>query len=215
VPVFPGKELRVSLRGRLHTVAPAAKILEFLMVVCGQTHFALQADMVRSIIRPDEGDAESMLSAFGVTTSPPHLSEHFGLTGSYLSPESRILVCGLQSTHVAFHVDRVMGLHDTDSTKIKPLLPHFMGPERRWIGGMFLFRQTVALVLNIDWLLSGDRRGRAVSSQVGEPMDQGLAPEACLNTVIDMMAIRRERPDWNVMNFEEATDADDTPWAQI
>ncbi len=185
------------------------------MVACGQTHFALQADVVRSVIRPEEGDVEGLLSTFGVSTSPVHLSEHFGLTGSYLSPESRILVCGMQSTHVAFRVDRVLGLHDTDSTKIKPLLPHFMGPERRWIAGMFLFQQTVALVLHARWLLSNDRGDRALLSSVREPMAQRRPPEAFQQTVIDVMATRRDSVDWNVMNFEEVTDADDTPWAQI
>ena len=205
----------MSLRGRVHTVVPAAKMLEFLMVACGQTHFALQADVVRNVIPPDEGDVESILWTFGVTTSPVHLSEHFGLTGSYLSPESRILVCGMQSTHVAFRVDRVLGLHDTDSTKIKPLLPHFTGPERGWIAGMFLFQQTVALVLHSHWLLSDDRGSRALSSPVREPMAQGRPSEAFQRTVIDLTATQRDSLDWNVMNCEEVIDADDTPWAQI
>jgi hypothetical protein len=150
-----------------------------------------------------------------VTTSPVHLSEHFGLTGSYLSPESRILVCGMQSTHVAFRVDRVLGLHDTDSKKIKPLLPHFMGPERRWIAGMFLFQQTVALVLHTHWLLNDDRGSRVLSSSGTQPMVQVRPPEAFQRTVIDMTATRHDRLDWTIMNFEEVTDADDTPWAQI
>lgn len=185
------------------------------MVVCGQTHFALQADVVRSVIRPDEGDAEHLLSSFGVTTVPVHLSEHFGLTGSYLSPDSRILVCAMQSAHVAFRVDRVSGLHDTDSACIKPLLPHFMGPERRWIAGMFLFQQTVALVLHTDWLLSEGHGGRALPALVCEPMVQGRSVEAPQRTVIDLTATRGDRFHWNTMDFEEVTDADDTPWAQI
>lgn len=206
----------MSLRGRVHTVVPAVKMLEFLMVACGQTHFALQADVVRSVIQPEEGDVEGLLSTYGLTTSPMHLSERFGLTGSYLSTDSRILVCGMQSTYVAFRVDRVLGLHDIDSTNIKPLLPHFIGPERRWIAGMFLFQQTVALVLHTHWLLSDDRGGRALSSPIGAPMAQGRPLEAFQRTAIDMTATQRGASfDWNVVKFEEVTDADDTPWAQI
>jgi hypothetical protein len=190
-------------------------MLEFLMVACGQTHFALQADVVRSVIRPDEGDVGNLLSTFDVTTIPVHLLENFGLTGSYLSPDSRILVCGMQSAHVAFRVDRVLGLYDTDSASIKPLLPHFMGPERRWIAGMFLFQQTVALVLHTDWLFSDGRGGRALPSPVCEPMAQGRSVEASQRTVIDLTATRGDSLHWNAMDFEEVTDADDTPWAQI
>jgi chemotaxis signal transduction protein len=205
----------VSLRGHLHTVIPAAKMLEFLMVACGQTHFAIQADTVRSVIRPEEGDVDAMLSTFGITTAPVHLSEQFGLTGSYLSPESRILVCGMQATHFAFQVDRVMGLHDIDTANVKPLLPHFIGPERRWIAGMFLFQQTVALVLHIGWLLSKDRGSRALSLPVFEPISDERPAEAHSPTFIDVPTGRLGSPNSNSMDFEEVTDADDTPWAQI
>jgi chemotaxis signal transduction protein len=190
-------------------------MLEFLMIGCGQTHFAIQADVVRSVIRPEEGDVETLLSTFGITTAPVHLAEQFGLTGSYLSPESRILVCGMQTTHFAFQVDRVLGLHDIDSTNIKPLLPHFMGPERRWIAGMFLFRQTVALVLHTRWLLSDDRGSRALPSAILEPIAPAPPSESLPPAVIDMTTALRGSLDWNVMEFEEVTDADDTPWAQI
>ena len=205
----------MSLRGRGHTVVPLAKMMEFLMVACGQTHFAIQADVVRSVIRPEEADAEGVLSTFGLTTSPVHLSERFGLTGSYLSPESRILVCGMRVTHFAFRVDRVLGLHDIDATKIRPLLPHFMGAERRWIAGLFSFQQTVALVLHTGWLLSHDCGRQALSSPVLEPKTHGVRSETAPPSVTDVMAARRDSLDWNAMEFEEVTDADDTPWAQI
>jgi chemotaxis signal transduction protein len=194
---------------------PLAKTREFLMVACGQTHFAIQADVVRSVIRPEEADADGVLSTFGLITSPVHLSERFGLTGSYLSPESRILVCGMRATHFAFRVDCVLGLHDIDATKIRPLLPHFMGAERRWIAGLFSFQQTVALVLHTGWLLSNDRGRQALSSPVLELKTHGARPEAVLPSVMDVMAARRDSLDWNVLEFEEVTDADDTPWAQI
>lgn len=205
----------MSLRGRLHTVIPAAKILEFLMVACGQTHFAIQADTVRSVIRPEESDAEAILSTFGITTVPVHLSEQFGLTGSYLSPESRILVCGMHGTNFAFRVDRVMGLHDIDTGDIKPLLPHFVGSERRWIAGMFLYQQTVALVLHTAWLLSNDRGSRALSAPVLESACDGYPSKASVATLIDVSTEGLNSHSAHSMEFEEATDADDTPWAQI
>ena len=183
------------------------------MLACGQTLFALQADMVRSVIRPEEGDADRILPTFGITTPPVHLSERFGLTGSYLSQESRIVVCGTQATHVAFRVDGVLGLHDIDATKIKSLLPHFTGPERRWIAGMFSFEQTIALILHTRWLLSDDRGGRALSSPILEPY--GRRPEAFSPTIMDVATGQRDNLDWNKIEFEEVTDADDTPWAQI
>lgn len=203
----------MSLRGRERAVVPVAQVMEFLMLACGQTLFALQADMVRSVIRPEEGDAEGILSTFGIATPVVHLSERFGLTGSYLSQESRIVVCGTQAAHVAFRVDGVLGLHDIDATKIKSLLPHFTGPERRWIAGMFSFQQTIALILHTRWLLSDDRGSRALSSPILEP--HGRRPEALSPTIMDVATDQRDTLDWNEIEFEEVTDADDTPWAQI
>lgn len=204
----------MSLRGRGRTVEPVAEMMEFLMLSCGQTHFAVQADVVRSIIHPEEGSAESALSTFGITTPPMHLLERFGLTGSYLSPDSRIVVCGMQGAHVAFHVDVVLGLHDIDSAKIKSLLPHFTGPERRWISGMFSFQHTIGLILHTRWLLSDDRGSRALSSPVLEPMAHGIRHGIVSPTVMDM-AGQRDSLDWNTIEFEEVSDADNTPWAQI
>jgi hypothetical protein len=117
--------------------------------------------------------------------------------------------------HFAFRVDCVLGLHDMDATKIRPLLPHFIGAERRWIAGLFSFQQTVALVLHTGWLLSNDRGRQALSSPVLELKTHGARPEAVLPSVMDVMAARRDSLDWNVLEFEEVTDADDTPWAQI
>lgn len=205
----------MSLRGREHTVVPVAQMMEFLMLTCGQTHFAVQADVVRSVIHPEEGDADGLLSRFGITTSPMHLSERFGLTGSYLSQESRIVVCGMQAAYVAFRVDGVLGLHDIDSAKIKSLLPHFIGPERRWIAGMFSFQQTIALVLHTRWLLSDNRGSHTLSSSVLEPIAYGRQSEAVLPAIMDATAAQRGSLDCPVMEFEEVTDADDTPWAQI
>lgn len=203
----------MSLRGRERAVVPVAQVMEFLMLACGQTLFALQADMVRSVIRPKEDDAEGILSTFGIATPAVHLSERFGLTGSYLSQESRIVVCGTQAAHVAFRVDGVLGLHDIDATKIKSLLPHFTGPERRWIAGMFSFQQTIALILHTRWLLSDDRGSRALSSPILEP--HGRRREALSSTIMDVATDQRDTLDWNEIEFEEVTDADDTPWAQI
>lgn len=185
------------------------------MVGCGEMCFAIQADAVRTVMSPDEGDLDAVLASFGIKDLPVHLAERFGLTGSYLSPESRIVVYGMQGTYLAVRVDRVLGLHDVDSTKVRPLLPHFIGPERRWIAGMFLFQQTVVPVLHTGWLLSDDRGSRPSGTAVLELAGDRRPFEPSRPTVVDITAARRESLDWNGMNFEEVTDADDTPWAQI
>jgi hypothetical protein len=63
--------------------------------------------------------------------------------------------------------------------------------------------------------LSHDCGRQALSSPVLEPKTHGVRSETARPSVTDVMAARRDSLDWNAMEFEEVTDADDTPWAQI
>jgi chemotaxis signal transduction protein len=198
----------MSLRRYSETVIRSVNINEFLVVVCGMTHFAIPADAVRNVVRPDEGSLTALLAGMGVTAPPTHLSEQFGLTGSYLSPDARIVVCRRQASHFAFRVDRVLGLHEIDAAKIKPLLPHFTGAERQWIVGMFLFQQTVALIINTQWLL-GSERLRPFSGASARPVRRtdALLPSG--------RAARVQTTSGHFTEFQEAIDGDDAPWAEI
>jgi chemotaxis signal transduction protein len=198
----------MSLRRYSETVIRSVNTNEFLVVVCGATNFAIPADAVRSVVRPDEGNLTALLAGMGVTAPPTHLSEQFGLTGSYLSPDARIVVCRRQAAHFAFRVDRVLGLHEIDAAKIKPLLPHFTGAERQWIVGMFLFQQTVALIVNTQWLL-GSERLRTFSGVSARPVrrTEALLPVG--------RAARVQTTGDHFTEFQEAIDGDDAPWAEI
>jgi chemotaxis signal transduction protein len=199
----------MSLRRYSETVIRSVNINEFLIVACGTTHFAIPADAVRSVIRPDEGGLTSLLSALGVTAPPTHLAEQFGLTGSYLSPDARIVVCRRQAGHYAFRVDRVLGLHEIDAVNIKPLLPHFTGSERQWIVGMFLFQQTVALIVNTHWLLGSERLRPFSGAATGSIRRAGVLVPA------GQAAARAQTTGEHFPDFEVATDGDDAPWAEI
>lgn len=206
----------MSLRGQSRGPLQAVRTVEFLIAACGLTHFAIQADVVRSVNHPDEGDVASLLSAVGITSSPVSLAELFGLADSSEASEPRILLCGWQGRHVAFRVDQVLGLHDIDSRSIMPLLPHFMGEERRWIAGTFLFQQTVALALHTPWLLSEERASRPVVSAIVESTRHMQGTHSFQHQpAMEIVAVQCDDREWTTMEFEEATNADDTPWAQI
>jgi hypothetical protein len=90
-----------------------------------------------------------------------------------------------------------------------PLLPHFVGPERQWFSGMFLFRKTVVLIINPGWLLSEDR-------QLWLSSDYGAS------SVEDHHSQRSDMPNPGsktdmpaVIELEEATNAEDLPWAEL
>ncbi|WP_447980214.1 chemotaxis protein CheW [Candidatus Nitrospira bockiana] len=206
----------VSLRGYVRAKAAADQGREFLLVFCGATHYALAAEIVRTVVRHDEGGSLGLLEPFGLSAAPSHLSEEFGMTGSYLSPDSCTVVCkrggARNAAHVAFQVDSVIGLRDIDVRHIQPLPAHFVGPERRWFQGLVPFGETVALVIDTDWLLSSERRPGGVSAdgRVGPFDTHETSAASPLETGSDVLHDR-----WSVMPVEEVNDADDTPWAQI
>ncbi len=115
----------------------------------------------------------------------------------------------------AFRVHAIVGLQEVESTRIKPLLPHFIGPEREWFSGMFLFRETIALVVQPSWLLSDDRyRGELLGRQSTVEPEQAPCAAPVLSQITGGHA--PGSPDqFDVIELEEATDADDLPWAQL
>lgn len=206
----------MSLRGQSQGTFQAVRTVEFLIVACGLTHFAIQADVVRNVNHPDESGVGALLAAVGITSSPMHLADLLDLDRSSHPAEPRTLVCGMQGRHFAFRVDQVLGLHDIDSHNIIALSPHFIGEERWWIAGMFLFRQTVALVLQTRWLFSEERASKPVLTAVLESAPRMQAPDSFQQqSAMDILTVQCEAREWTTMEFEEATDADDTPWAQI
>lgn len=204
----------MSLRGQAATItAPVASTRQFLVVICSAVHFAIPAEIVRSIIQPDEGGTRTTLSAFGINSSPLHLAERFGLSGSYLSLDARIVVCGVPHMHQAYFVDSLTGLYDVQAAQLKPLPSPFAGPERRWFTGMFLFRESVALMVNPEWLFGSNSQNVYHSVPTMKPIVCPAIQEP--SSRVASSAVTASEDVVDLLNLEEATDAEDTPWAQI
>ncbi len=126
---------------------------QVLVVACGTTYFGIPTEIVRGIVRPEQ-------EGFGIAEDhpPADLGARFGFIGSSVTPESRVILCGVRKVQEAFGVDQVLGLAKSDGLNIRPLPPHFTGAERRWFQGLFMFQDTVALLVNSTWLLDEQRR---------------------------------------------------------
>lgn len=190
------------------------QVSSFLVVICGPMHLAIPADIVRGIVKPDNG-MDDALALLGVRTSVMDLAELFGLRRSETSPESRIVVCGMYGGRKAFQVSAIVGLEEIAAAKITALLPQFTGPERRWFTGLFLFKETIAMVLGADWLIGEDsrnhRRGEARVTVEHKGTFASLAP------AVSSQIFMSDKADAGryEMQLEEATDADDLPWAEL
>src|SRR5918998_6837338 len=173
----------------------------------------MPAGIVPGIVRLDHNRLNAALAVFGVRSSVIDLAELFGLSPSSRSAESRIVVCGMRSTRQAFSVGSVLGLEDIETTKITALLPHFVGPERQWFTGMFLFRETVALIIGADWLLSIDHHRYTSPDRQPIPGTLQMLAGDVSGVTADMIGATPEAhsAQSDIIDLEEATNADHLP----
>ncbi|HET8580559.1 MAG TPA: chemotaxis protein CheW [Nitrospiraceae bacterium] len=201
----------MSLRGRTDTGVRVSSTTRFLVVTCAETYFALHADIVRGLMTPEEAGSGEAVTAVGVTYPLRDLAGRFGLPEVSSAPESRIILCTLGNFHKGFRVNQVLGLTDVEKERLRPLPPHFSGPEQKWFAGLFLFGETIALHVNSSWLL-GEETGPAQLPKSSVTTVTALASSHAAAVGIGMSP----RPPFETLELEEAPpDADDTPWAQL
>lgn len=217
----------MSLRGRLATAPPPVAEAQFVVVRAAGGNFALPSDMVRGILPLEEAVGAETVSFQGRDLPLRNLAGRFGWSSRPPASETRIILCGTQEAFRAFIVDEVCGLTEMPASAVRPLPPHFAGPERGWFSGLFLFRDAVALVVHPGWLLGLVTAAPSLVQEVpplpqaSEPFAQAAAPvvEAAPvspsrpATVVQVIPADGASPD--IIELEEATDAEDTPWAEL
>lgn len=200
----------MSPLGRTETRVRTSSTTRFLVVMCAETCVALPADIVHGLMTLEEAGPAEAVTTLGVTYPLRDMAAHFGLPPVSSAPESRSILCTMGNFHKGFRVSQVLGLADVDNARIRPLPPHFGGPERKWFAGLFLFQETVALMVNPGWLL-GDETGPAQLPQLSATPKTALASSHA--AVVG--SVTPSRPPVEIVKLEEASDADDTPWAQF
>jgi len=198
----------VSLRGRDPSTAlraggtsPGAR--RYLIVTAGQTTWAFPAEVTRGMVRPDEGTAGRVFS--GVSCPVVDLAQHFGLAGGGGGSESSVILCGEDHSQHALKVDRVLGFTDLERKDLRPLPPHFTGPERGWFSGLFLFKDALALAVDARWLVSHEAF-LGPRARLGTDATHSATPE--------LMGPVSAGGGGDIKPIEEADDAEEVPWQE-
>jgi hypothetical protein len=222
----------MSLRSRSDKVAPALDTMQVLVVACGKTYLAIPGAIVRGVVEFGEAVEARIVSLFGEACRVTDLAARLGLPPAVLTPDMRIILCGEHRARQAWRVDRTLGLEDVNMQRITPLPPHFAGVEQSWFTGLFLFRDTVALLINPGWLLS-QTMDAFVAQSITEQTAPGELPapdQAAEAPVVAPAPARKkgrrkpavatasEEGSLDVLEnlvLEESADAEDsqTPWA--
>jgi hypothetical protein len=106
-------------------------------------------------------------------------------------------------------VDEVLGLTQVARSDIRPLPGQFVGPERLWFSGLFLFQSSVALVVNPEWLLVQSAQPLLIERPVHGELSQ------CRAAAPDTVRGAQIADPFEGVVLEEASDAEDTPWAEL
>lgn len=224
----------MSLRGRLDKVAPTLGTMQVLVVACGRTYLAIPGAIVRGVVEFGDAVEARIVSLFGESCRVTDLAARLGLPPATLTPDMRIILCGEHRARQAWRVDRTLGIEDVELQRIAPLPPQFVGVEQSWFTGIFLFRDTVALMINAGWLMS-----QTVDAFVAKTLAEGAMLEeqhalaqapAAMDEGTKPRAAGRKRPrkpaeaaageaaSLDVLEslvLEESTDVEDNqaPWA--
>jgi len=146
----------MSPQGKPRTEAATEVVERLLVVTSGPMTVALTAPLIEDILPPEESNATVVVTDHEITYRVSDLARRLGQAPATHAPDSRVILCGYGDRHRGFRVDQMLGPTDVDPRYIHPLPPHFTGEERTWIKGFFLYRDTIALLVNPDWLLSHD-----------------------------------------------------------
>jgi hypothetical protein len=186
-----------------------------LVAVCGGMHFALPADIVRGIAGEPGQRIEDTLQSLGVTSPVVEFGDLMA-GESHPNPETeRVVVCGTSADPRAFRVDRLLGLQDLDMKQFRPLPPHFCGPERQWFGGLFLYGERIALLVNPGWLLGCEPDAGPAAAGAGLRIVGPVVQDATVVAAAPSTPVTIADEVLGVMHLEDASDAEDLPWAEL
>ena len=154
----------MSLRGVSAQTRPLAETSRFLIVTVGATPFALHADAVRGLLTVEEAGPTVSPGEQGMTYTVLDLAARLGTSPDQNGPETRVILLSNGSARGSIRVAQVHGLKELERSQILPLPVQFQGEERQWYRGVVLLDESVALILNLAWLMSGDRSGKSQQS---------------------------------------------------
>lgn len=143
----------MSLRGGIAAAGKKDQESQVLIAKFGETCFAFPVDIIRGTVPRAEGHSSQPVSAYGMEFPLVDLTARSGFSPATNPRDPRTILCMLGDLRGAIPVDAVIGLMKLKQTDLRPLPQHFSGPERGWFPGLFLYEDSVALMINPTWVL--------------------------------------------------------------
>ncbi|MEX5214888.1 MAG: chemotaxis protein CheW [Nitrospiraceae bacterium] len=157
----------MAFRQRVAADTVASQTARFLLVRLHRTYLAIWAESVRGVFTEREFDARQEIVLLGERYAPMNLAARFRLPDPGRTSDTRTVLYSRDRWGCASSVDQVLGLIDIRREHILPLPRLFSGEERTWFRGLILFQDSVALLINPDWLVQEDQSDRRLGNAIG------------------------------------------------
>jgi chemotaxis signal transduction protein len=143
----------MSFRGRQNSTNMLVETASFLVVRLGGSYLALPAAGVRGVLTQEEAGHEEAVTVAGIVYQQLDLAQRLSVVADLSGIEMRTVLYSAGYSHGAIRVEQVVGLTDVGRKDCLPLPPQFQCDERNWFGGMLLYQDQLALILNPSWVL--------------------------------------------------------------
>ncbi|OQW37513.1 MAG: hypothetical protein A4E19_12590 [Nitrospira sp. SG-bin1] len=154
------------------TPSPASPS-RFLIVTLGRRYLALDVESIAGLLTLDEIGGVTNPTLHGMEYGIIDLADRLSVSHDQNGANTRIVLLSEHGGRGSIRVSTVEGFLELQSSQILPLPTQFQGPEQHWYRGMILFQRSVALVLNIAWVLEG--RVPGINGGGGQRSTPGLA----------------------------------------
>lgn len=134
--------------------APRVPPVRFFVATLGARLAAFNADAVRESLVVEEKDWTNGVTVEGIRYRAVDLAGRLALAQGSDVQSGNIVLLSHGGRHGCIRVDRLHGVMECEPAQVFPFPMHFQSAERQWYQGMILFEESVAMVLNITWILA-------------------------------------------------------------
>jgi chemotaxis signal transduction protein len=147
------EDLGLGVREPMTGTSSPASPSRFLIVTVGGRYLALDAESIQGVLTIEEAGYVEDPTIHAMVHRAINLADRLNVSNDQGGANTRVVLLSEREACGSIRVTTVQGLLELQQSQVLPLPQQFRGPERHWYRGMILFANSVALVLNITWVL--------------------------------------------------------------
>lgn len=163
----------MSLRGQRAGTRSLVSMDRYLIATVGAMRIAVSAETVAGLLTIAESGSIEAPMVQGQLYAAVDLAARLGVVPEEDGPDTRVILLAQGTARASVRVASVHGLIECEGRRVLPLPRQFRGEERGWYGGLLLFGEGVAIVLQTQWLLGG-AEALSSSGRVSQGYSQSL-----------------------------------------